>query len=192
MMKENDAMVDKTFADIEKKMHKAIESLQQELAKLRTGRAHPSLLEGIMVSYYGSDVPLSQVASVTISDSRTLTISPWEKNLISAIEKAILVANLGLNPVSVGESIRVPLPPLTEERRKDLIKVVKQEGEAAKVAVRNIRRDANNMIKELLKAKEISEDDERRQQESVQKLTDKFILEIEKVLAVKEKELTTI
>lgn len=178
--------------DIEHRMRKAIDTLQQGLVKLRTGRAHPSLLDTVTVSYYGQEVPLSQVASVTVIDARTLSISPWEKNLISAIEKAIIQANLGLNPVSVGELIRVPLPPLTEERRKDLIKVVKSEGETAKVAVRNVRRDANNAVKELLKTKQISEDDERREQDVIQKLTDKYIGEIDKILAMKEKELVTI
>lgn len=173
-------------------MKKSIENLQMALAKLRTGRAHPSLLNGIMVPYYGSDVPLSQVANVNVADSRTLTVTPWEKNLVSTIEKAIMQANLGLNPASVGEVIRVPLPALTEERRKELAKVVKQEGESGKIAVRNIRRDANTQLKDLLKSKTISEDDERRHQDEVQKSTDKFITEIDQLISEKEKEIMAI
>lgn len=185
-------MTEQVFKDVESRMKKTIESLQQELAKLRTGRAHPSFLDSVMVPYYGSDVPLSQVANVTIGDSRTILVTPWEKSMVATIEKAIMQANLGLNPASVGEAIRVPLPPLTEERRKDLTKVVKNEIENAKIAVRNIRRDANNHVKELLKAKEIGEDEERKHQETIQKTTDKFVSEIDKIFAAKEKDLMEI
>lgn len=178
--------------DAENRMKKSIDTLHQDLAKLRTGRAHPNLLDSVMVPYYGSDVPLSQVANVSASDARTLVVSPWEKNMKAPIEKAINQANLGLNPMSVGDTIRVPLPPLTEERRKDLIKVVRQEAETAKVAIRNIRRDANNHLKDLLKAKDISEDDERREQDAIQKLTDKYVDEVDKVVAQKEKDLLAI
>lgn len=185
-------MINQILQDAENRMKKSIENLQMALAKLRTGRAHPSLLNTIMVPYYGSEVPLSQVASVNVADSRTLTVTPWEKNLVATIEKAIMQANLGLNPASVGEVIRVPLPALTEERRKELAKVVKQEGEGGKIAVRNIRRDANTQIKDLLKNKTIGEDDERRHQDEIQKSTDKFIAEIDKLISDKEKEIMAI
>jgi ribosome recycling factor len=170
-------------------MQKAVETFQADLAKIRTGRAHPSLLEHLMVSNYGSDTPLSRVASINVLDSRTLSISPWDKNLVQAIEKAIMTANLGLNPTTAGQVIRVPLPPLTEERRKQMAKLVKQESENAKVVVRNIRRDANNDVKEQLKAKKIPEDEARRTEEHIQKLTDKSIGEIEKLAHKKEAEL---
>lgn len=185
-------MAQRILKDAETRMQKTVDALVSDLAKLRTGRAHPSLLDTVMVPYYGSDVPLSQVANVTVGDARMLQVTPWEKNMVGAIEKAIMQANLGLNPASAGEVIRVPLPALTEERRKDLAKVVKQEGENARVAVRNIRRDANNAIKELLKAKTISEDEERRHQDQIQKITDKFIAEIDKLLVAKEKDLMAI
>lgn len=185
-------MAKQILQDAQTRMNKAIESLQVALAKLRTGRAHPSLLNAVMVPYYGSDVPLTQVANVNVADSRTLTVTPWEKSLVATIEKAIMQANLGLNPASVGETIRVPLPALTEERRKELAKVVKQEGENAKIAVRNIRRDANNQLKDLLKDKAISEDEERRYQDDIQKATDKFIAEIDKLVSEKEKEIMAI
>jgi ribosome recycling factor len=175
--------------DAEHRMKKSVESLQQNLMKLRTGRAHPSLLDHVMVSYYGSDVPLSQVANVNAADSRTLAVQPWEKNMIPAIEKAIMVAGLGLNPVTTGDVVRVPLPALNEERRKEFIKIVRSEGEDARIAVRNVRRDANNRFKELVKSKDISEDDDRRAQDDMQKLTDKFIAEVDKLLAAKETEL---
>ncbi len=173
-------------------MAKSVESLKHELIKLRTGRAHTSLLDHITVNYYGSEVPLNQVASITVGDSRTLVVSPWEKNMVSAVEKAILASDLGLNPVTAGTVMRIPLPPLTEERRRDLVKVVRHEGEGARVAIRNIRRDANTLLKELLKEKEITEDAERRAQDDIQKLTDKYIGEIEKVLETKEAELMEI
>jgi ribosome recycling factor len=167
-------------------------TLEEDLGKLRAGRAHSSLLDGVMVSYYGNDTPLSQVASVNVEGPLMLTVKPWEKNLVSAIEKAIRMADLGLNPANAGDLIRVPLPPLSEERRKELIKHVKAEGEAAKVAIRNIRRDANHNAKELLKEKAISEDDERKSQELIQKITDKFIQDVDALLVKKEKDLLVI
>lgn len=185
-------MLENLSTEISAKMQKSIDALQQEFSKIRTGRAHHGLLDVVMVPYYGADVPLSQVATVSVVDSRTLQVTPWEKQLIAVIEKAIMQANLGLTPMSVGESIRVPLPPLTEERRRDLIKIVKKEAEQARVAVRNIRRDANHALKTLEKKKEISEDDEKRYQDTIQKLTDKFIEKIEVLLQEKAKELETI
>jgi len=175
--------------DAELRMNKSIDSLRQELTKLRTGRAHTSLLDHITVNYYGSEMPLNQVASVSTSDARTLVISPWEKGMVQAIEKAIMTSSLGLTPNTAGTVIRIPLPPLTEERRRDMTKVVRQEAEGARVAIRNIRRDANNDLKDMLKEKLITEDKERRTQEEIQKITDKCIAEVEKVLAVKEAEL---
>ncbi len=171
------------------RMKKTLDTLSVELAKLRTGRAHPSLLEHIMVSYYGNDTPLNQVANITIADTRTLLITPWEKTMVQAIEKAIMTSGLGLNPATSGAAIRVPLPPLTEERRKEMTKIVRMEGENARVAVRNIRRDTNNYFKDQLKKKEITEDDEHRAQDEIQKITDKFIADIDKILAAKEAEL---
>ncbi len=174
------------------RMTKSVESLKQELLKIRTGRAHASLLDHITVEYYGSRVPIQQMASITVSDARTLLISPWEKNAVNAIEKAILESDLGINPVTVGTAIRVPLPPLTEQRRRDLVKVVRHQGEEAKVSVRNIRRDANEQLKKRVKDKTISEDEERRATDVIQKLTDKCIADIEKVLIAKEAELMEI
>ena len=182
-------MTDTNFRDAETRMHKTVETLAAELVKLRTGRAHPSLLEHVRVNNYGSDVPLNQVASIAATDARTLLVSPWDKNLVPAIEKAIISAGLGLNPVAAGQTIRVPLPVLTEERRRDLTKIVKQEAESARVAIRNIRRDANNLLKEALKNKQITEDELRRSEEKMQKLTDKFIADVDKVAAHKEAEL---
>ncbi|MBX6393527.1 MAG: ribosome recycling factor [Burkholderiales bacterium] len=176
----------------EQKMQKSIEALKADLAKIRTGRAHPGLLDHVTVDYYGVQTPINQVANVTVLDARTLGVQPWEKKMVAAVEKAIREADLGLNPQTQGEMIRVPMPPLTEERRRELIKVVKQEGENAKVAVRNLRRDANQQLKEALKAKTISEDEERRAQEDVQKLTDRHIAEIDKLLQQKEAELLQI
>jgi ribosome recycling factor len=173
----------------QQRMQKTIEALKHEIAKLRGGRAHPSLIEHVKVPYYGNEVPLNQAANITVTDARTLVVTPWDKSATPAIEKAILNANLGLNPVSAGNVIRVPLPPLTEERRRDMIKVVRAEGEGGRVAVRNVRRDANTEIKNLLKDKKITEDEERRAEEEIQKLTDKSIAEIEKLLEQKEKEL---
>ena len=175
--------------DAKQRMEKSIDSLKQELAKLRTGRAHPSLLEHVMVNYYGNPTPLSQVANIAIENSRTLIVTPWEKNIVSDIEKAILMANLGLNPNTAGTVIRIPMPPLTEERRKSLGKVVREEAERARVAVRNIRRDANQELKTLLKDKAISEDEDRRAQASIQKTTDEYIAQVDFVSAAKEKDL---
>jgi ribosome recycling factor len=177
---------------VEQKMQKSIEALKQDLAKVRTGRAHTGLLDHVQVEYYGSMVPLSQVANVTLIDARTIGVQAWEKPMIAKVEKAIRDADLGLNPATQGDLIRVPMPMLTEERRRDLTKLVKQEGEGAKVAVRNLRRDANNQLKDALKKKEISEDDERRIQDEIQKLTDRFVVEIDKLLAEKEKDLLAI
>jgi ribosome recycling factor len=176
----------------EQKMRKSLDSLRADLGKVRTGRAHTGLLDHVMVDYYGSPTLVTQVANVTLVDSRTIGVQPWEKNMIGKVERAIRDADLGLNPSTNGELIRVPMPMLTEERRRDLIKVVKAEGEDAKIAVRNIRRDANHALKELLKKKEISEDDERRIQEETQKLTDRFVLEIDQALAAKEVDLMAV
>jgi len=183
-------------ADIQKRaserMKKSIESLKHEFAKIRTGRAHPSLLEHVHVNYYGNEVPLSQVANVTAEDSRTLAVTPWERNMIPVVEKAILASDLGLNPNTTGVVIRVPLPALTEQRRKELAKVARGEAENARVAVRNIRRDANNELKVALKDKQISEDEEKRSQEQVQKITDQHVKEIDALLEEKEKDLLAI
>jgi ribosome recycling factor len=185
-------MIEDLKKDAEARMAKSIESLRHELSKLRTGRAHTSLLDHITVEYYGSDAPLSQVANISVVDARTLGVSPWEKQMVPVIEKAILNSDMGLNPVTSGEIIRVPLPPLTEERRKDMTKIVRQEGEGAKVAIRNIRRDVLGDIKQLQKEKEITEDDERRAQDEVQKITDKYVAEVDKLLEAKEKDLMEI
>jgi ribosome recycling factor len=176
----------------DQKMVKAIEALKTQLSKVRTGRAHVGILDHVHVDYYGSMVPISQVANITLIDARTIGVSPWEKKLGQAIDKAIRESDLGLNPSMIGELIRVPMPPLSEERRRELIKVVKGEGEQSKVAIRNLRRDANNGFKELVKAKSASEDEERRGQDDVQKLTDRYISEVDKLLAAKEQELLTI
>lgn len=182
--------------DIQKRtaerMQKSIEALKHEFAKIRTGRAHPSLLEHIRVSYYGNEVPLTQVANVAVEDARSLAVTPWERNMVQAIEKAIMTSDLGLNPSTAGTVIRVPLPPLTEERRRDLIKVVRHEAENGRVAIRNIRRDANNELKAALKEKLISEDEERRSQEQIQKTTDQFIKEVDKLLEQKEADLLAV
>lgn len=185
-------MITDITKSIEQRMQKSVVSLKEELQKLRTGRAHPSLLEHIMVDYYNSPTPLAQVASVAIENARTLTVTPWEKDMVAKIEKAIVSADLGLNPATAGTVIRVPLPPLTEERRKNLTKVVRDEAEKARVAVRNIRREANNDCKDLVKAKEIGEDEERRAQIEVQKITDKYIAEIDRIAATKEKDLMSV
>ncbi len=185
-------MIEEITEDAKTRMGKSVEALKTELAKLRTGRAHPSLLDHITVDYYGAQTPLSQVANVAVEDARTLTVTPWEKSMVPVIEKAILESDLGLNPNTAGTVMRIPLPPLTEERRKDMIRIVRQEAEQARVAIRNIRRDANHHLKELTKEKEISEDEERRAQEGIQKLTDRFIAEVDKLLEAKEKELMEI
>ena len=176
----------------EQKMKKTVDTLRTDLAKIRTGRAHAGLLDHIMIDYYGTPTPLNQVANITLLDARTIGVSPWEKRLASAIEKAIRDSDLGLNPATVGEMVRVPMPALTEERRRDLIKVVRGEAENARVAVRNIRRDANAHLKELLKAKKISEDDERRGEEEIQKLTDRHVAEVDKLLHSKEADLLAV
>lgn len=176
----------------EQKMLKSIDALKHDLAKVRTGRAHTGILDHVQVEYYGSMVPLTQVANVTLIDARTIGVQPWEKPMLAKVEKAIREADLGLNPSTQGDQIRVPMPMLTEERRRELTKIVKQEGEGAKVAVRNLRRDANNHLKDALKKKEISEDDERRVQDDIQKLTDRFVVEIDKLVAEKEKDLLAV
>ncbi|MDB5728745.1 MAG: ribosome recycling factor [Noviherbaspirillum sp.] len=185
-----------SVADVKKtadqKMQKSIETLKADLAKVRTGRAHTGILDHIQVDYYGTPTQLSQVANVTLIDARTIGVQPWEKKMVSVIEKAIRESDLGLNPATQGDLIRIPTPPLTEERRKDLTKVVKGEGEDAKVAIRNIRRDANEALKKLLKDKACSEDDERRAQDDIQKLTDRFVAEVDKLITEKEKELLTV
>ena len=173
----------------EHKMQKSLEALKHDLAKVRTGRAHVGLLDHIQVDYYGSMVPVAQVANITLVDSRTIGVQPWEKNMVSKVEKAIRDSDLGLNPSTMGELIRVPMPMLTEERRRELTKVVRTEGEAAKIAIRNLRRDANTSLKDALKAKTVSEDDERKTQDDVQKLTDRYVAEVDRMLAEKEKEL---
>lgn len=185
-------MISELKKTAEQKMQKSLDALKADLGKVRTGRAHTGLLDHVQVDYYGSPVPISQVASITLIDARTIGVQPWEKPLVAKIEKAIRDADLGLNPASQGEMIRVPMPPLTEERRRELIKVVKHEGENAKVALRNLRRDANNHLKDALKKKEISEDDERRAQDEIQKLTDRYVHEVDKLLAEKEKDLMAI
>jgi ribosome recycling factor len=182
-------VINDIIADAKVRMEKSVEALKSQLSKVRTGRAHPSLLDGIQVSYYGADTPLRQLANVSIEDSRTLAITVFDKSLTQAVEKAIMASNLGLNPMSAGTVIRVPLPPLTEERRKDLVKLVRGEAESGRVAIRNIRRDANADFKALLKDKEISEDDERKAADEIQKITDLFVKKVDDVLAEKEKEL---
>lgn len=174
------------------KMQKSLEALKQDLHKVRTGRAHAGLLDHIHVEYYGSPLPINQVANITLIDARTIGVQPWEKPMIPKVEKAIRDSDLGLNPSTQGDLIRVPMPMLTEERRKELIKVVKHEGESAKVAIRNLRRDANTHLKDALKKHDISEDDERRAQDDIQKLTDKYVAEVDKILAEKEKDLMAI
>ncbi len=176
----------------EQKMQKSVEALKTDLGKVRTGRAHTGLLDHISIDYYGNATPLNQVANITLIDARTIGVSPWEKRMVQAIEKAIRDSDLGLNPATVGEVVRVPMPALTEERRKDLIKVVRGEAENARVAIRNIRRDANHHFKELLKEKQISEDEDRRGQEDIQKLTDRYIGEVDKVLQTKEADLMAV
>lgn len=182
-------MINDIIADAKIRMDKSVDALKVQLTKVRTGRAHPSLLDSIQVSYYGADTPLRQVANVSVEDSRTLAITVFDKSLTPAVEKAIMASNLGLNPMSTGTVIRVPLPALTEERRRDLVKHVRGEAEGGRVAIRNIRRDANSDLKALLKDKEISEDDERKAADEIQKLTDIFVKKVDEVLADKEKEL---
>ena len=185
-------MIADTKKMAEQKMAKALEALKNNFAKVRTGRAHAGLLDHVQVDYYGSMMPVNQVANITLVDARTLGVQPWEKNMVQKVERAIRDSDLGLNPATQGDLIRVPMPALTEERRKEMIKVVKNEGEGAKVAIRNLRRDANTHLKDAVKKSEISEDDERRAQDEIQKLTDKNIAEVDKMLAAKEAELMQI
>ena len=180
----------KTNAD--QKMQKSIEAFKANLAKIRTGRANPGILEHIMVDYYGNPTPISQVANLGLADARTINVTPWEKNMVAVVEKAIRDSDLGLNPATQGVVIRVPMPPLTEERRKELTKVVKSEGEETKIAIRNLRRDANEHLKRLIKDKEISEDEERRAQDEIQKLTDRFGADVDKLVVEKDKEIMTV
>lgn len=185
-------MINDIINNAERRMQKSIESLRHELTKLRTGRAHPSLLEQIKVEYYDQIVPLTQVASIAVENTRTLTVSPWEKDMVGKIEKAIRSSELGLNPATAGMLIRVPLPALTEERRKDLAKIVRDEAEQARIAIRNVRRESNNDLKDLLKKKEISEDDEKRSQSRIQKLTDQYIVQVDAISGEKEQDLLAI
>jgi ribosome recycling factor len=185
-------MINDVKKNADQRMHKSLEALKNDLGKIRTGRAHTGLLDHVMVEYYGSPVAVNQVANITLGDARTINVQPYEKNMISKVEKAIRDADLGLNPATNGDLIRVPMPMLTEERRRELTKLVKTEGEEAKVSVRNVRRDANDALKKLIKDKEISEDDERRAQDEIQKLTDKYVSEIDKMLQVKEAELMAV
>ena len=185
-------MIEDIKADTKERMEKSLEALGHNFNKIRTGRAHPSLLDGIRIEYYGADTPLNQVANINVEDARTLSLTAWDKSMIPEIEKAIMKSDLGLNPATAGEVIRIPMPMLTEETRKGYIRQARQEAESARVSVRNARRDANGMLKELVKEKEISEDEERRGQEDVQKLTDQFIAKVEKLLAEKEADLMEI
>ncbi|MDA3868411.1 MAG: ribosome recycling factor [Gammaproteobacteria bacterium] len=185
-------MINEIIKDAEDRMGKSVESFRSDLTKIRTGRAHPSLLDHITVEYYGAATPLSQVANVSVEDARTLSITPWEKDMVKAIEKAIMKSDLGLNPATAGTVIRIPMPQLTEERRHDLVRVVRGEAENGRIAIRNIRRDANSDIKELLKEKEVSEDESRKSEETIQKLTDRYVAKIDEVLAKKEAELMAV
>lgn len=185
-------MLDEIKKESEQRMKKSIDALGVAFAKIRTGRAHPSILDSVMVSYYGVNTPLKQVANINVEDGRTLSISVWEKPMVPVVEKAIMAANLGLNPSSTGDLIRIPMPALTEETRKDMVKLAKADAETARVSVRNIRRDANSDIKDLLKEKEISEDDEKRAADGIQKLTDKYVGEVDALLQDKEKDLMAV
>lgn len=185
-------MIEDVIKDAERRMDKSVEALRHELARLRTGRAHPSLLDHVTVDYYGTEVPIGRAATVSVLDARTLSVQPWDRSMVQKIEKAILNSDLGLNPVTAGEVIRIPLPPLTEERRKELIRVVRHEGENARIAVRNVRRDANHMLKDLVKEKEITEDEDRRAEERIQRITDEHIERIDALLAEKEHDLMQI
>ena len=185
-------MINDIKKSADQKMQRSLEALKVDLGKVRTGRAHTGILDHVQVDYYGSLMPINQIANISLADSRTITVQPWEKNLVAKVEKAIRDADLGLNPSTNGDIIRVPMPALTEERRKELIKVVRGEAESAKVAVRNVRRDANEALKKLLKDKEIGEDEERRAQDEIQKLTDRFVAEIDKTLQAKESDLMAV
>ena len=185
-------MIDEILKDAQQRMQKSVDVLRNELAKVRTGRAHPSILGHITVDYYGSEVPLNQVANITVEDSRTLSLTPWEKTMVAPVEKAIMNSDLGLNPATAGMVIRIPMPPLTQERRRDLVKVVKAEAENSRVSIRNIRRDTITQFKTMLKDKDISEDEAHQAEDQAQKLTDRFVGEVDKVLAHKEKDLMAI
>jgi ribosome recycling factor len=185
-------MIEEIKQDAKTRMAKSVEALRHELAKLRTGRASTALLEHIRVDYYGTPTPVNQLASVSVADARTLAVQPWDKSVVTLVEKAIRDSDLGLNPATAGEVIRVPLPPLTEERRKEMTKLVKGEGEGAKVAIRNIRRDANSHLKDLVKSKDIAEDEEKRAQDEVQKLTDKYTADVDQLVEAKEKDIMEI
>lgn len=185
-------MIDAIKEDAEKRMARAVESLKHDLARLRTGRAHTSLLDQVAVEYYGTEVPIKQAANVGVEDARTLSVTPWEKSMVPAVEKAIMASNLGLSPITSGQTIRVPLPSLTEERRKEMVRLVKNEAEQSRVAIRNVRRDANSDLKDLAKSKDITEDDERSGQEAIQKLTDKYVGRVDSVMEEKERELMEI
>ncbi len=185
-------MIDDILKDAEQRMQKSIESMRGEMAKIRTGRASPALIDYLNVDYYGVSTPISQVANISVQDARTLAVQPWEKNMVPVVERAIMEANLGLNPVTAGDLIRIPMPPLTEERRKEMVKVAAAEGESGKVAIRNIRRDANSDFKSLLKDKEISEDEEKGAEASIQTLTDKFVAQVDEVVKEKEAEILTV
>ena len=182
-------MIDDILKDAEQRMQKSIESMRSELAKIRTGRASAALIDHLTVDYYGVSTPLNQVANVSVQDARTLAVQTWEKQMVPVVEKAIMQANLGLNPITAGDIIRIPMPPLTEERRKEMVKVAAAEGESGKIAIRNIRRDANSDFKSLLNDKDISEDDDRQAHDNVQKLTDKFVAEVDSIIADKEIEI---
>ena len=185
-------MINDIKAEAEKKMKKSLEALGSAFNKIRTGRAHPAILDSVMVNYYGQETPLKQVASVNVEDNRTLLVAPWEKNLVPTIEKAISMSDLGLNTSTIGDAIRVPMPMLTEETRKEMVKQARADAEHGRVSIRNARRDANSMLKDLLKDKDISEDDQRRGEEEIQKLTDKHIAEVDKLLKVKEEDLMAV
>ncbi|MCG2580372.1 MAG: ribosome recycling factor [Marinobacter sp.] len=185
-------MINDIKSEAEKKMQKSIDALHSAFNKIRTGRAHPAILDSVMVNYYGQETPLKQVASVNVEDNRTLSVSPWEKNLIPTIEKAIMTSDLGLNPATSGDIIRVPMPMLTEETRKEMVKQAKADAEHGRVSIRNARRDANSMLKDLLKEKEINEDEERKGEEEIQKLTDRYIADVEKMLKAKEEDLMAV
>jgi len=179
-------MLNEIQADAKSRMQKSIDNLETNFAKIRTGRAHPSILDSVTVEYYGSQVPISQVANINVEDARTLTVQPWEQPMVSVVEKAIMISDLGVNPVTNGNTMRIPMPALTEERRRDLTKVARQEAENARIAIRNVRRDANNDVKELLKEKDVTEDDARRAEDSIQKLTDDAVKKADAMLAEKE------
>lgn len=185
-------MIDDILKDAEQRMLKSIEAMRGEMAKIRTGRANPNLISHLSVDYYGVATPITQVANLTVQDARTLGVQPWEKNMVPVVERAIMEANLGLNPITTGDIIRIPLPPLTEERRKEMVKVAAGEGENGKISIRNIRRDANSDFKSLLKEKEISEDEDKQAQDNIQKLTDKYVAQVDEIFTEKEAEILTV